>query len=171
MPRDEEFEFANDVRAAFAERPPRTAWALILATMLTLAGGIAWASVAVVEETTTGAGRVIPSQQLQVVQAAEGGIVRDILHKEGDMVGAGAVLMHIDDTSVVSRLGELQQRRYGLLAQTARLQAEAAEAETLEVDDDLVENAPDAVKAEREAPTSPRRSRSSSSSLPSASRS
>jgi len=149
MLRDDEFEFANDVRAAFAERPPRVAWILILSTLFAFAAGVAWASLAVVEETTTGAGRVIPSRQLQVVQTLEGGIVREIRHEEGDMIEAGDVLMLIDDTGFSSRLGELEEQRKGLLAEAARLEAEAAEAESFSADRALETSAPGAVAAER----------------------
>ncbi|NND49814.1 MAG: HlyD family type I secretion periplasmic adaptor subunit, partial [Rhizobiales bacterium] len=147
--KDDEFEFANDIKAALVERPPRLAWALILAVLLTLAAAAAWASWAVVEETTTGAGRVIPTRQLQVVQSLEAGLVREILHQEGDLVEAGEILMHIDDTGVSSRLGELKQRQYAFLAQIARLEAEAREAEAVKTDAELEREARGAVDAER----------------------
>ena len=156
MIKDDEFEFANDVRAAVAERPPRAAWALVLAVLLMLAAGVAWANWAVVEEVTTGAGRVIPSRQLQVVQSLEAGIIREILVDEGDLVAAGDILMHIDDTSFSSRLGELQQRQYAYQAEIARLEAEANESETLDVPPELVEAAPAAVAAQGAAFTARR---------------
>lgn len=148
---DDEFAFANDVRAALAQRPPRSAWFLILTVLLTLAAGVAWAGWAVVEETTSGAGRVIPSTQLQVVQAVESGIVRQILIEEGSVVEPGQVLMHVDDTSAASQLGELAQRRYALLAEASRLQAEAEALDEPVFDSALGTNAPGAVDAETAA--------------------
>ena len=106
MDRDE-FVFANDLKSALEERAPRTGWLLTGAIgMLLLAAG-AWANFAVLDEVTTGPGKVIPSRQLQVVQPLEAGIIREILVKEGQLVDAGQILMHVDDTAFSSELGEL----------------------------------------------------------------
>ena len=146
----DEFEFANDIRTALEERSPRTAWMLILAIVLVTAAGIAWAKWAVVEEVTTGSGRVIPSTQLQVMQTLEGGIIREILMKEGDLVDQGQVLMRIDDTGFASRLGELMQRQWTLRAEIARREAEAGGGEEIVADEELVREAPDSFRSESE---------------------
>ena len=44
------------------------------------------ASVSQIEEMTRGQGQVVPSQEIQVVQSLEGGILADLLVKEGDQV-------------------------------------------------------------------------------------
>jgi len=44
---------------------------------------IVWASLAHVDEVTKGDGKVIPSRQLQLVQSFDGGVVSEILVKEG----------------------------------------------------------------------------------------
>ena len=125
MDRDE-FTYANDLKAALEERAPRTAWLLTGAIGLLLLAGGAWASVAVLDEVTTGPGKVIPSRQLQVVQPLEAGIIREILVKEGQLVEQGQILMHIDDTAFSSELGELNQRRGAFQAEVMRLRAEAS---------------------------------------------
>lgn len=147
--RQDEFEFANDIRTALEERAPRTAWMMILVIMLIGASGVAWANWAVVEEVTTGQGRVIPSSQLQIVQPLEGGIVRQILLKEGDLVERGQVLMCIDDTSFASRLGEIKQRQWTLRAQTARHKAEAEGLDEMVQDPLLAAEAQRSYTAER----------------------
>jgi len=146
----DEFEFANDIRTALEERSPRTAWMLILAIVLAAAAGIAWANWAIVEEVTTGSGRVIPSTQLQVVQPLEGGIIREILLKEGDLVEQNQVLMRIDDTGFASRLGELMQRQWTLRAEIARRRAEAGGGTELSADAELVREAPSSFRSELE---------------------
>ena len=145
-----EFEFANDVRAAMEERAPRTAWLLIGAIAFVLLCAVLWSLLATVEEVTTGSGRVIPSSQVQVVQTLERGIVREILLREGDFVEQGQVLMRIDDTGAASQLGELRQRRWGLLAEITRLRAEAEDAAAVADVPELRENAPTAVLSEAE---------------------
>lgn len=96
-----EDDFANNITAAEAavrERGPRR---LLLAVAAGLGAFLFWAASFEIEETARATGRVIPSQQVQVVQSAEGGIVRKISVREGDIVGAGDVLMQIDDTSLM----------------------------------------------------------------------
>jgi len=148
--RRDEFEFANDIRTALEERSPRTAWMLILAIVFAAGAGIAWANWAIVEEVTTGSGRVIPSTQLQVMQTLEGGIIREILMNEGDLVDQGQVLMRIDDTGFASRLGELMQRQWALRAEIARRKAEAGGDEEIAADEELVREAPDRFRSESE---------------------
>ena len=57
-----------------------------------------WANVTELDKVTRGAGRVIPQSQNQVVQHFEGGIVREILVKEGDRVEKGATLLRIENS-------------------------------------------------------------------------
>ncbi|MEM8812025.1 MAG: HlyD family type I secretion periplasmic adaptor subunit [Pseudomonadota bacterium] len=139
MSRDE-FLFANNLKAALEDRPPRTAWVLVFAIAVLLLAGGAWAHFAVLDEVTTGPGKVVPSRQLQVVQPLEAGIVREILVREGQLVDQGQILMHIDDTAFSSELGELSRQRTALRAEAERLSAEArgAEAMPAELPADLV---------------------------------
>jgi adhesin transport system membrane fusion protein len=146
----EEFEFANDIRAAMETRAPRFAWVTASAIASVLVVGLIWAQWASIEEVTSGSGRVIPSSQTQVVQTLERGIVREILTREGDLVVHDQVLMRIDDTGATSKLGELSQRRWSLLAEIARLEAEAEGSEDIEGYSILKANAPQAVQSERE---------------------
>ncbi|MFS8180214.1 HlyD family type I secretion periplasmic adaptor subunit [Pseudovibrio denitrificans] len=87
-----------------------------------------WSAFAHVEEVTRGDGRVIPSRQMQIVQAPERGIVSEVLFYEGEIVEQGAVLVKLDNTGFASQLGELQQKKYALQARLARLMAEARQA-------------------------------------------
>src|SRR3546814_10831541 len=50
---------------------------------------IAWAALTELDRTVHAQGRVIPSSRLQVVSNLEGGIIREILVKSGDMVTKG----------------------------------------------------------------------------------
>lgn len=84
---------------------------------------ILWAYFAKVDEVTRGEGKVIPSQQLQVVQSLDGGIVTALLVKEGDIVIKGTPLVRIDETRAISSLRENQSQYFSLLAKQARLEA------------------------------------------------
>ncbi|WP_346432803.1 HlyD family type I secretion periplasmic adaptor subunit [Breoghania sp.] len=67
---------------------------------------------------------MVPSRQIQAVQAPDKGIVKELLAEEGDIVAKDQVLVRIDDTDFTSRLGEIRQKRWALLTRIARLQAE-----------------------------------------------
>ncbi|MES2499734.1 MAG: HlyD family type I secretion periplasmic adaptor subunit, partial [Pseudomonadota bacterium] len=84
---------------------------------------LAWAWLAKVDEITRGEGRVIPSRHLQVIQSLDGGIVTEILVREGDLVKVGMPLIKIDETRAVSSLRENKGQYFALIAKEARLKA------------------------------------------------
>jgi adhesin transport system membrane fusion protein len=101
-----------------------------------------------IEEVTRGMGRVVPSTELQVVQSLEGGIVAGLEVFEGQMVEAGDILVRIDDTRAGAERGELLEREAALMAEEARMRAEAAAAEAIDLPEGLAARAPLAVAAE-----------------------
>ena len=127
---DVDLNFANDPRAVIESSVTPGAWRILLVIASVFALGVLWASVAHVDQMATGAGRVIPSSQVQMVQSLEPGIVAEILVGEGDRVETGQNLIRIDDTGVASRLGELRQQQLALAAELDRLNAQAKGAET-----------------------------------------
>jgi membrane fusion protein, adhesin transport system len=150
MTRPPAIAYANDASAALDDRPSGYGFMLLLVIASLLGASLAWAAYAVLDEVTTGVGRVIPSQQMQVVQSLEGGIVRDLAVREGDLVDKDQILMRIDDTSFASKLGEIRERQFALKAEITRLDAEAAGKSELSFDDALIAAAPSSVRAERE---------------------
>ncbi len=145
-----EDDFANDISAARAGVDAPGLWRLLLLVALGLGAFVAWAATHRIEESARAPGRVIPSQQVQVVQTLEGGIVRAIRVAEGDLVDAGDVLIDIDDTRFGAERGELIERNSAIRAELARLVAEIAFAETVDFDEDLARDAPLMVEAERQ---------------------
>ncbi|MGN6115614.1 MAG: HlyD family type I secretion periplasmic adaptor subunit [Nitrobacter sp.] len=144
-----DFAFANDVRAAVELRTPRTSQMILFSTLALIVVGLIWAHFAILDEVKRGNGRVIPTQQMQVLQSLEGGIVGAILVQEGAMVDKGQVVMRIEDTKFASELGEIRERRNAMAARVARLEAEAAGKSTLEFPPELEKSAPSAVAAEK----------------------
>jgi adhesin transport system membrane fusion protein len=84
---------------------------------------LAWAGMARVDEVTKGDGRVIPSRQLQVIQSLDGGVVSEILVKEGQQVEEGQMLLKIDETRAVSGVRESAAQSFTLKVKLARLKA------------------------------------------------
>jgi membrane fusion protein, adhesin transport system len=150
MSRPPAIAYANDASAAVDDRSSGYGFTLLFVIASLLVATFAWASYAVLDEVTTGIGRVIPSQQMQVVQSLEGGIVRDLAVREGDQVDKDQVLMRIDDTSFASKLGEIRERQFALKAEITRLEAEATGKSELSFDGALIAAAPSSVRAERE---------------------
>ncbi|MFM2422617.1 MAG: hypothetical protein RL291_1147 [Pseudomonadota bacterium] len=107
---------------------------------------IIWAAIASLQEVTTGRGRVIPASKLQVVQSLEGGIVREILTREGALVREGDTLLRIDPTLAGSTLGEARERILGLKAMIARFEAEI-ENRAIVMPDDVLQR-PDLVQSQ-----------------------
>jgi adhesin transport system membrane fusion protein len=66
---------------------------------------------------------VIPSRQLQVVQSLDGGVVSEILVREGDQVEAGQLLLKIDETRATSGVRESAAQVFALKVKVARLKA------------------------------------------------
>jgi adhesin transport system membrane fusion protein len=83
-----------------------------------------WASQAHLARTVRGMGRVIPSSQLQIVSNLEGGIVRDILVRQGQQVPAGAPLIRLDPTQSGAEFGSGEATMTALQVKIARLEAE-----------------------------------------------
>jgi len=125
----EDIRYASSISEAMLEQAPRGASLLLWAGALFILLAIAWANWAQLDEIARGEGEIIPSHQLQVVQNLEGGIVSDILVREGEQVEQGDILMRIEDKRFASSFVENQVRRWELKARSARLLAEAGNTE------------------------------------------
>jgi adhesin transport system membrane fusion protein len=97
---------------------------ILLAVTVLLVVGLVWAALAQVDEVTHAEGQIIPSSQVQIVQNLEGGIVQEILVREGDVVDKDQILLRIDDTRFASSYQEGRLKYLSLLAQVTRLTAE-----------------------------------------------
>ena len=142
-------EFLPSTLRAESERGNSFAYILTLMVFVFVAIFIYWASIATLDEVTRGDATVIPSQRVQVIQNLEGGILAEMLVREGNIVERGEVLLRIENTAAQAQFKENQARIYSLAASTARLEAEA-EGKPLEFPEGLLEAAPAVVASERE---------------------
>lgn len=88
---------------------------------------IIWAKNAVLDEVTTGQGKVIPSSQVQVIQNLEGGIIQKMMVRDGQIVEKNQVLMLIDDTRFSATYKEALKKIADYEIEIERLQAEVDE--------------------------------------------
>ncbi|MFC4166181.1 HlyD family type I secretion periplasmic adaptor subunit [Teichococcus aestuarii] len=119
---------------------PRTRGTMLFglaATVLFVGGFTAWSVTAPLAEAAIAPGEIRSEGNRRTVQHLEGGIVREILARDGDKVKAGQVLMRLDEVQSGSGLEALRAQRWALLAQDARLRAEAAGAPDITFPPDL----------------------------------
>ena len=124
-----DLQYMSSVSEALLEQAPTGAKWLLWSVAFFVVLAIIWANWAELDELSRGEGEIIPSQQLQVIQNLEGGIVSQILVHEGDLVEKGQVLMRIDDTRFASSFKENKGRELELKAKAVRLKAESEGAE------------------------------------------
>ncbi|AAW88238.1 putative RTX transport membrane fusion protein RtxD [Aliivibrio fischeri ES114] len=127
-----ELDFVDDKTAALLLNTPTNAKILLWVIVVFFGIAIGWASWAEIDKVTVGQGKVIPSSQLQVVQNLEGGLVKEMLVKEGDQVEKGQQLLLIDDTRFRS---DFRERKKQLINLTASAQQLAASMDSILIQD------------------------------------
>lgn len=97
------------------------------AVILVLAGGFgSWAALAPLARGAVAVGQVVAEGHRKQVQHLEGGIVAEILVRDGDGVAVGQPLLRLDGTQAEARMTAALAARDALDARIARLEAELA---------------------------------------------
>ncbi len=124
-PTDEKdhLDWAGDADWARLQQEPLRAKQLLRLAAGALLLLLIWAAFASIDEVTRGEARVVPTSQLQVVQSVDGGVVTELLVKEGQTVEAGQMLLKIDPTRFVSNMLESRSAQLAMQAKVLRLQA------------------------------------------------
>ncbi|MDT8853482.1 HlyD family type I secretion periplasmic adaptor subunit [Paracoccaceae bacterium Fryx2] len=107
--------------------PVRVGGTMVWLTILGLglvAVMVFWTTMAAMQSAVVASGQFRVVGDRLVVQHLEGGILRRIEAREGDVVQQGDVLIELDDTRAQASLGILQNQLMAALATRARLQAE-----------------------------------------------
>ena len=115
--------FEAEAQSVMSRSQTHRAQTIVRAAVLMVIVLLAWASFAHVQEVARGDGKVIPSKQLQIVQSLDGGVVSEILVREGQVVDAGQLLLKIDETRATSGVRESAAQGFALRARQARLRA------------------------------------------------
>lgn len=144
----EEMDWVQDADWARLREEPLRARFVLRWVGLIVGVFFLWAAIATVDEVTRGEGKVIPSRQIQVIQSVDGGIISEILVREGQSVEAGQLLFRIDETRFVSSLRENQVQYLALVAKAARLRA-LAEGKPFEPPAEVMKADPKLVEEER----------------------
>jgi len=110
---------------------------------------ILWASVFQIDEVARAGGEVITGSRVQIIQSVDGGVLSELLVREGDRVEPGQILARLDQTRFASTVGEIDARLFALKAKVARLRAEVVGSDELTFPEGLTERAPETTRVEQ----------------------
>ena len=144
----EDTNFMSELDAATRLRPTTSAMVMLFSIMALVVFALIWAGVSKVEQRTRGQGQVVPTQEIQVLQSLEGGILAEILVQEGDQVKKDQVLLRISDVQFSSEERGTESKFLSLSAKKARLQAESS-GEDFVMPPEITEKSPQIATNER----------------------
>ena len=123
--KDEDLEFVYSTYSIANEKPSLRVKVITFTIIGIFTAFLIWASFAQIDELARGEGKVIPTDKIQTVQSLDGGIVSEILVKEGQKIQKGDPLMKIDTTRFQATFEESKQEYLSLLALKSRLSIES----------------------------------------------
>ena len=118
-------DFMDELEAATRMKPSAASHFMLLTIASLVVAFFIWSSTSEIEEITRGSGQVVPTQEIQVVQSLEGGILTELYVREGQKVKQGEPLLKINDVAFSSEERGTEARTLALKAKKARLQAES----------------------------------------------
>lgn len=142
-----QYNWQLDAHRAYIEQQPLRARILLYVVAVTVVCLIVWSALAKIDEVTRGQGKVIPSRQIQVIQSQDGGVVTEILVREGDFVKEGELLVRLDQTRSQSTFRENRAEFQALSIKAARLRALVEKTE-FKPDAELAQAVPEIVAEE-----------------------
>ena len=125
MSSSEDLNFVNILHSQKNAKIDSKVLLLFSAILVFFLGAFLWAYFSQIDELTRGEGKVIPSEKIKTIQSLDGGIISEILIKEGSIIKEGQPLMKIDTTRFEASLEENKQTYYHLLVTKARLEIES----------------------------------------------
>jgi HlyD family type I secretion membrane fusion protein len=121
-------------------------WPTVMGVSLLVAWGLGfglWAATAPLDGAVVASGVFVATGQNKQVQHLEGGIVREVLVREGDLVEVEQPLVRLDETAAKTKLRRLVLRKYRLSIMLARLEAEMQSRASFDVPPTLAKEATD----------------------------
>lgn len=110
-----------------------------------------WAHVTLIEEVAVATGKVVPQSQVKTVQHLEGGIIKELMIREGQQVRHGEELMSLTLGVGKLNLNELQTELDGYRLVQARMEAESKGGQTISFPPNSAERRPEIVRREETA--------------------
>jgi membrane fusion protein, adhesin transport system len=110
---------------------------------------LVWAAFAALDEIVKAEGEVVSAARPQIIQNLEGGILAELLVREGDLVEPGDVLARLRDTQFRAAVDDLTAQLAAAEVRRLRLEAEIAGAMDFTVPEELAAMGDDIVASER----------------------
>ncbi|MGV0959922.1 MAG: HlyD family efflux transporter periplasmic adaptor subunit [Limnohabitans sp.] len=110
--------------SAPAHASDRSLSTVIWGSVIGLGLFITWAAVADLDQITRASGQIIASSRKQIIQSSDGGVLTELLVREGATVQRGQVLARLDKTRAQATYRETQSRVAALRAAVTRLRSE-----------------------------------------------
>src|SRR5450631_605735 len=111
---------------------------IVVVLILTCGVGV-WAATTEISGALIAPGTIVVESNVKKVQHPTGGVVGQLLVRDGDRVKAGDLLVRLDDTIMRANLAIVTKALTELNARKARLEAERDGAETVKFPDDLMQ--------------------------------
>ena len=117
--------YVTAVNAAQVLEPaPAALWAVYL-LLVAIGVALTWAALSQVDIVAKASGRIVPDGREQVISSLEGGILRELLVREGQQVSEGQALALLDPTRFEAQQAEGTSKKLSMQGTQARLHAEA----------------------------------------------
>ncbi|WP_419538848.1 HlyD family type I secretion periplasmic adaptor subunit [Paracoccus shandongensis] len=110
----------------------------LIAIAVLLGGFTVWAMQSRIAGAVVASGQVEVEQQRQVVQHPDGGVVEEILVKDGQTVEAGQPLLRLDGNLLRTEHAIVEGQYFEILARRGRLEAERGDSETMQFPEELL---------------------------------
>ncbi len=123
----EQLDYISEYQRAVHEQHYTRSRIVVVTLVLICILLVVWAKFAAIDEVTRGMGVVIPSGKIQTVQNLEGGIVEELLVRDGDRINKGQALLKIKNQGFQSIFNEAKATIEGLSLEIIRLEAELNE--------------------------------------------
>lgn len=118
----------------------RRAFWLLFAIVAAIAALVVWAYLGELDEVAVGDSKVTPASRSQMIQSLEGGILAELMVREGDIVETGQKLASLDPALARASVEETIVRIAALQARAARLQAEMDNEEDVQFPEELAKH-------------------------------
>lgn len=120
-----DYHFMRSISAAVLEDTPHKLRSVLIFWLITVFIFFLWAALAPIDEIVRGDGKVIPGGENQMIQHLEGGMLSEIMVKEGQKVKADDILLKVDNLKSSSTYESSQFKSAELRAKIVRLRAES----------------------------------------------
>lgn len=141
--------FFGEAPAAIREPSLRLTVAAGFAVIAMFFGAFAgWSMFADLDSAVVANGTIVVDSHRKTLQHLEGGILRKLYVREGDVVKAGQLLAELDGTQAEATLGQATSQHFAVKARIARLRAERKGVRSISFSKDMTDHARDKVVAD-----------------------